>query len=74
MKILSIIVSSNQVGFNTNEKLYCIGHSAIFEVFERSPEVRIVAQAGNKECAICADIDLNNVRKIRKHYPISTVD
>ncbi len=70
---LVCIVSSNQVGFS-DDKLYCIGHSAIYEVFDRAPDTRMVANAGNKECAIYANVNLNNVRKIRKHYPISTID
>ena len=70
---LVCIVSSNQVGFSSDE-LYCIGHSGIFEVSESAPDTRITAYAGNEECAIYADIDLDVVRELRKHYPISTID
>ena len=65
---LVCVVSCNQVG-KANERVSNIGHSMIV-----SPDGEVLANAGNEECAIYAEIDLEKVRQYKKEYPISCID
>ena len=65
---LVCVVSCNQVG-KANERVSNIGHSMIV-----SPDGEVLANAGNEECAIYAEIDLEKVRQYKKEYPIAQID
>jgi len=61
-------VSCNQIG-RANDNVSNIGCSMIV-----SPKGDVLANAGNNECALFSEIDLELVRKLRKEYPISEID
>ena len=65
---LVYVASANQIG-RVEGKNIVIGHSLV-----ASPDGVILANAGDKECAITADIDLDVVRRYRKEYPIAEIE
>jgi len=50
-------------------KMYAIGTSMII-----SPTAEILAKAENKECALYADIEIENVKYLKSFYPIAKID
>ncbi len=61
-------VVSNQTK-DCGNKLYAIGTSMII-----SPTAEILAKAENKECALYADIDIENVKYLKSLFPIANID
>ena len=66
---LVYVASANQIGRVEGKDILNIGHSLV-----ASPDGVILANAGDKECAITADIDLDVVRRYRQEYPIAEID
>lgn len=61
-------IVSNQTK-ECGNKMYAIGTSMII-----SPTAEILAKAENKECALYADIEIENVKYLKSFYPIATID
>ena len=62
------VVSSNQTG-KINENIGAIGTSLII-----SPTAQILANAKDKQCAVYAEIDLEQVKYLKSIYPIAEID
>ena len=62
------VVSSNQTG-KINDNIGAIGTSLII-----SPTAQILANAKDKQCAIYAQIDVENVKYLKSLYPIAEID
>lgn len=65
---LVYFITSNLVGIN-HQSLYCIGNSMITD-----PYGKILANAQNTEQAMLQTLDLELVRKLKKEYPVYTLD
>lgn len=65
---LVYVITCNQIG-KVNDNISNIGCSMIV-----SPNGDVLSFAGNDECTIYSDIDIELVREIRKTYPISEID
>lgn len=61
-------IVSNQTK-ECGNKMYAIGTSMII-----SPTAEILAKAENKECALYADIEIENVKYLKSFYPIAKID
>jgi len=61
-------IVSNQTK-ECGNRLYAIGTSMII-----SPTAEILAKAENKECALYADIEIENVKYLKSLFPIADID
>lgn len=62
------VVSSNQTG-KINDNIGAIGTSLII-----SPTAQVLANAKDKQCAVYAEIDLEQVKYLKSIYPIAEID
>ncbi|MGN1125076.1 MAG: nitrilase-related carbon-nitrogen hydrolase [Candidatus Gastranaerophilaceae bacterium] len=62
------MVVSNQTK-EVSKDFYGIGNSAII-----SPTAQVIANAENKECAIYADIDINEAKYMKQLFPVDKID
>lgn len=65
---LVYFITSNLIGINSRY-LYCIGNSMITD-----PYGKIISNGQNSECAVYEKLDMETVRKLKKQYPIYSID